>query len=252
MRSRRMLQDAESELEERRAELRALETKIRRRLGNYVDRLAELEEEITRFSESLSRKISPMDVNSGYLPVEEQYRLRWETAPAPDMVRREVKSTGEYFDFTDEKQVKRLYRLLARQYHPDLARDSSEIEYRTRKMTDLNKAYASRSLLELASLASESDLSLEQDASVVGPLDDIRAALNRELAQIQASRMRVESELKDLQNSPILALSLESKLAQRSGRDLLGEVILNLKQKIVVKQRERDQLKHRLENINNK
>jgi hypothetical protein len=118
-------------------------------------------------------------------------------------------------------------------------------------MTALNKAYESGSLIEMASLASDSGIGSETDDGLNGPLDDIRTALDREMAHVQQNIIRLDSEIRDLQNSPILALSLESKLAERSGRDLLGEVIQNLKKRNVAKQRERDQLKRQLEQLDN-
>jgi len=241
------LSTAEVELEQRNAEIRLLERRIRIRLGRLVDSLVAIEEEIKVYEEELARRQSPMDVHSGYLPVEEQYRRIWETTPEPDADDLQTGSTGTHFDLTDEKQVKRLYRQLARRYHPDLAQDRDEIQYRTKKMAALNEAYASRSLTELAALASETQpRSMERTDHNRTTVEMIKA-LEKELAQVRRRTLLIQNEIQNLHNSSVVGLSLETKLAQQAGRDLLGEMAKNLKSTIKIKQTERDRLKARLE-----
>jgi hypothetical protein len=238
---------AEIELEQRNAEIRLLERRIRIRLGRLVDSLVALEEEIKVYEEELARRQSPMDVNSGYLPVEEQYRRIWETTPEPDADDLQTGSTGTHFDLTDEKQVKRLYRQLARRYHPDLAQDRDEIQYRTKKMAALNEAYASRSLTELAALASETQPGSMERTDHNRTTVEMIKALEKELAQVRRRTLLIQNEIQNLHNSSVVGLSLETKLAQQAGRDLLGEMAKNLKSTIKIKQTERDRLKARLE-----
>jgi DnaJ-class molecular chaperone len=47
-----------------------------------------------------------------------------------------------------EAKIKKLYRQLARSFHPDLASDDADRAYRTDKMTAVNDAYAARSMAE--------------------------------------------------------------------------------------------------------
>jgi len=241
------LSTAEVELEQRKAEIRLLERRIRFRLGRVVDTLVTLEEEIKVYEEELARRQSPMDVNSGYLPVEEQYRRTWETTPEPAADNLQTGSTAIHFDLTDEKQVKRLYRQLARRYHPDLAQDRDEIQYRTKKMAALNEAYASRSLTELAALASEAEPDSMDQAHLNKTTAGMIEALEKELAQVRRRTLLIQNEIQNLHNTPVVRLSLETKLAQLAGRDLLGEMANNLKYTIKIKQTERDRLKSRLQ-----
>ena len=238
---------AETELDRRKAEIRLLERRIRIRLGRLVDSLAELEEQIKGYEEELARRQSPMDVNSGYLPVEEQYRRVWETTSSPAADQLQTGSTGTHFDLTDKQQVKHLYRQLARRYHPDLAQDSSEIHFRTKKMAALNEAYASRSLTELAALASEAEPDSRDQTDRDKTAAEMIEALEKELGQVRRRTLIIQNEIQNLHNSPVVGLSLETKLAQRSGRDLLGEMAKNLRYTVTVKQTERDRLRARLD-----
>lgn len=240
---------AESELEKRRTEIRLLEQRIRLRLGKFVDQLAQLEVEINKYHNELARLLSPMDADSGYLPVEEQYRRVWEPTGDEAPKRDKTEEAATHFDLSDEKQVKRLYRQLARRYHPDLAEDSSELSYRTNKMAALNEAYAARRLTEMAALASESGLDFDGTGDSDQTLGDMASALEKQLSQIRQRQYEVQIEIQNLNINPVIQLSLESKLAQRSGRDLLGEMIIDLRHKIRTRERERDRLKSRLESI---
>jgi hypothetical protein len=243
------LSAAEVELEQQNAEIRLLERRIRIRLGKVVDSLVALEEEINAYEEELARRQSPMDVNAGYLPVEEQYRRIWETTPERAADNMQPESRGTHFDLTDDKQVKRLYRQLARHYHPDLAQDRDEIQYRTKKMAALNEAYSSRSLTELAALASEAQPGSSERTAHNRTTAEMIEALEKELAQVRRRTLLIQNEIQNLHNSPVVRLSLETKLAQLAGRDLLGEMAKNLKYKTRIKQTERDRLKDRLEQI---
>ncbi len=245
---------AERELEKQQAEIRLLEQRIRLRLGKFVDNLARLEEEIIDYRDEIARRLSPMDTDSGYLPVEEQYRRVWESAgdevPVNDFPVQDVpENKATHFDLTDEKQVKRLYRQLARRYHPDLAEDSDDINYRTKKMAALNEAYAARRLDEMAALASETNLDFGGPEDTDQALGDMSSALEKKLTQIRERHYAVQVELQNLNINPVIQLSLESKLAQRSGRDLLGEMILDLRYNIRTREQERDRLRYRLNNI---
>ncbi len=248
--AQKSLSVAQAELDQRNAEIRLLERRIRIRLGRLVDSLAVLEEEIEGYEVELARRSSPMDINSGYLPVEEQYRRVWNTSSDPAVDKPQSESPAIHFDLTDEKQVKRLYRQLARRYHPDLAQDRNEIQYRTKKMAALNEAYASRSLTELAALASEAKPSSKDLSYRASTTAEMITALLKELAQVRRQTSLIQNEIQNLHNSPVIRLSLETKLAQQVGRDLLGEMAKNLRVTIAVKQRERDELRARFDQTN--
>lgn len=238
---------AKGELGQRQIEVRRLERRIRLRLGSLIDELASLEEELEHYNLEIARRRSPMDPNAGYLPVEEQYRRTWETPVTEPSEPIKPASSFQHFNHTDEKQLKKLYRQLARQYHPDLARDNLDREYRTEKMAALNEAYAARSLVEMAVLAKDQETRLDQAGSQTTA--QLAAALEQELAAARRQIFFIQNELANLHNSPVVQLSLQVKLDQHDGRDLLAEMAANLRQTIARKRADRDLLKSQFDRL---
>lgn len=233
---------AEAQLAQRQGEIRAIERRLRFRLGRSLDRLAELEEQIAQYEREIEQLRIPGAYEAGYLPVEEQYRRVWSRSSDDD-----IYAGAEPLDPADAKQIKRLYRRLARKYHPDLASDKTEQSYRTEKMAALNEAYAAGSLVEMIALSTE-----DEEATGDGPQQtSVEAArvLEKELARIQRKIALVNNEIENLHNNPVVQLSLDVKLARRRGRDLLEEMSIDLERRIVQAANKRDEVKARLDNM---
>jgi hypothetical protein len=234
---------AEAELESQIAEIRRLERRIQLRVGRLIERLARIEDEIDRYQTELLHYRSPdrEALESGYLPVEEQYRRTWEV-PRDDPV-----VGPEQVSSMDKKQFKRLYRQLARRFHPDLARDEGERDIRTERMAALNEAYESGSLIELVALANEPAEDSSGPGEITGAGTDIVKVLEKELNRLRRQTLLLQNEIENLHNLPIVQLSLEIKMASRHGRDLLAEIAADLKGQIARKTVERDDLKAQLD-----
>jgi hypothetical protein len=223
------------------ADITAIERKLEIRLGRLIARLANLDAQVENYKQQLQRLRNQGILGSHYLPVEEQFRRAWEVP---------VENAGDSPPQSlDERQIKRLYRKLARRFHPDLAHDSEEIGYRTEKMTALNDAYKARSLVELAALASEGqELAANIDASNKTESQMVQA-LENELKRIKRRLRQIENDLKNAHNNKIVQLSVKVKFAQRDGRDLLSELATDLKKKIRRRRAERDMLKAELDQM---
>ena len=233
---------AEAQLLKRQKEIRAIERRLRFRLGRSLDQLAELEEQIASDRQEIQQLRIPGAREAGYLPVEEQYRRAWHRSSDED-----IYAGAEPLNAADEKQFKRLYRRLARRYHPDLAADRSEQAYRTERMAALNEAYAAGSLAEMIAL-SDSDgviAGVEREHADV----ELAGVLEKELARIHRKTQLIKNEIDNLHNNPVVQLSLDIKLARRRGRDLLEEMSVDLAQRIVRATGKRDELKARLERM---
>ena len=235
---------AELHLAERQTEIRGIERRLRFRLGRSIDRLAELEEQLARYRQEIQQLRIPGALEAGYLPVEEQYRRAWSRSSEQD-----IYAGAEPLGQVDEQQLKRLYRRLARRYHPDLATDQSERQYRTDKMAALNEAYTAGSLVEMIALSEP-----QREAAGAGEdQDDTNAELARvleiELARLQRKSQLVKNETETLHNNPVVQLSLDIKLARRRGRDLLEEMSVDLEHRIVRAMAKRDELKARLDRM---
>jgi hypothetical protein len=233
---------AQAQLSRRQKEIRAIERRLRFRLGTSLDRLAELEGEIAQYRQEIQQLRIPGAYEAGYLPVEEQYRRAWRRSSETELY-----AGADPIDPADEQQLKRLYRRLARKYHPDLSTDQQEQQLRTKKMAALNEAYAAGSLIELIALSGAG----EEVAGADSTQTDLELAgvLEKELARIQRKILLIKNESDNLHNNPVVQLSLDIKLARRRGRDLLEEMSNDLERRIIWATDKRDELKARLDRM---
>jgi len=219
--------ELESDLVESQESLAAFEREFEARVGIYARRLTELRAQVESAHRAAFRRMWESRPHAPpYVDVAEQFRRAWQHTPTGEPPRPPRDVPAEV-----EAQIKILYRDLARRYHPDLAPDEAEREWRTPRMAAVNVAYAARDLTTLQALAMAQD-----DVSLPAPRFDTRAALiaslQRESARLEELIARLEKELDSLTNSPALQLQLDAKLARRAGRDLLGEIAGEIQREI--------------------
>lgn len=141
-----------------------------------------------------------------YVPVEEQFRRAWqtpsrETGPAvPSPFAGAVSS-----EMPANSNLKRLYRELARHYHPDLTTDAAERERRNHLMADINAAYSNGDIDALRALAAQ-----PQATSAAEPL--------------AAIQLRHLQQINELLNGDMMWIKIQVALAKREGRDYLREM----------------------------
>jgi chromosome segregation ATPase len=231
--------EAEARLADELAAVNAFELEFEARVGHLWDKLDALETEIERYQDRIQI------MRQGYLSAERQFRRAWQSPPrsAPTPPPQPLKPA-------DEAHIKRLYRQLARRFHPDLAAGDADRARRTEKMTAINDAYAARSLAELEALAREPDEVIYSGRPRPGQTEaQLVQALQQELDRCQRRLRQIESELRQLHQRPSVQLSLELKLAHRQGRDVLAEMAADLERKIARKTVERDMLKAQFDQL---
>jgi chromosome segregation ATPase len=239
--------EAEARRTDQLAEVNAFEFEFEARVGHLWDKLDELQTEIERYNDRIHL------LRKGYLPAERQYQRAWQAPP-----RSAPRPPSQPPSPADEASIKRLYRQLARRFHPDLAADDAERAWRTEKMTAVNAAYAARSQVELEALGREPEPFIQ--IGRIRPLADrpgqagrteaqLIQALQNELGRCQRRLREIESELRSLHQRPSVQLSLEVKLARRQGRDVLGEMAADLERKLARKTVERDMLKAQFDQL---
>jgi predicted nucleic acid-binding Zn-ribbon protein len=237
--------EAEAQLADRLAEVHAFEARFESSVGHLIDRLAAVEAELSEYLRRIQALRDEQLFGAGYQSVEEQYRRAWHVPPdsAP-------KPPAQPLPSASEAQFKKLYRQLARRFHPDLANNESERAYRTEKMQAVNDAYAARSMIELAALAKEAGNDASSGSVQRGRTDEeMITALAEELARCQRRQREIEEELRNLHNRQSVELSLEVKLARRQGRDLMAEMVTDLERKIGRKTAERDMIKAQFDSL---
>lgn len=122
---------------------------------------------------------------------------------------------------TDE--LRKRYRELAKQAHPDLAPEPEERQRREAVMIQANAAYAEGDADTLAYL-----LSQWEARQVPAESDDIEAALERLMRQIAQAAARLEAPARahsEAEESEIAKLYRRAQLAERQGRDLLDRLV---------------------------
>ena len=127
--------------------------------------------------------------------------------------------------------AKRLFRMLARQIHPDLAGDPAERERRTNLMVQANDAYERGDVPALQRLLDSWERSPD---SVVG--HGTRAELERVLRRIIQARERlaeIDGETAGLEASAMGWLRLRVRKAAAEGWDLLSHMARELDRQIV-------------------
>ncbi|MBC8444723.1 MAG: hypothetical protein H8D77_01220 [Chloroflexi bacterium] len=233
------LVEREAELVDLRVEWSAFRLEYDIQVGRLIEQAGEIEARIARCRQRIDevRHWGPGGLprnrrGETYVPVREQYRRAWEVPEGPEpspFVSRVGPAT--------ETHLKTLYRQLSRRFHPDLTQNPAERAWRTERMAAVNAAYAARDLSGLEALAAGSD---RVPVGAGGTVEQRLAALRQKRQQMQRRLREVEREIRDLNNSQMMEISLRAKLARRQGRDLLRELAIEVKKELVRRQTELD------------
>jgi len=127
-------------------------------------------------------------------------------------------------------EAKRLFRLLARRIHPDLARDPAERERRTNLMVAANNAYEQGDVETLRHLLDEWDSSPD---SVAGssPASELERLI-RHVSRVRARLQGLDKRFADLDSSAMGWLRRRVDKAASEGWDLLSHMVKELDRQI--------------------
>jgi hypothetical protein len=240
------LEQAEQELSSRMAQIYNFEGQVNARLGDLYDQLEDLEKEVAGYLKIVERHRNKRIYGEDHPFDEPDYWRNWESQPLDS-----PESPLEGFDEGQDDLIKELYRQLARLYHPDLAEDEADLDYRKEKMRTVNQAYQAQSLGELKYLALEAKIptrSKRQPISKTKKQSETQR-LQGELNRCQRRMREIKDETDRMHLHPSVQLSLDVTFARREGRDLLAEMARDLQQKVARKVVERDYLKAQLAHL---
>ncbi|MCB9421274.1 MAG: hypothetical protein H6667_15840 [Ardenticatenaceae bacterium] len=239
--------DAETELADQMADIRAFEAEFEARVGVLMTQLANLEAEVNDYLDRIKQRRNESIFGSQYRSADEQYRRTWQQPPQPATPPPLPPPSAD-----EQAQLKKLYRKLARRFHPDLAVNEADRLYRTERMSGINDAYAARSLTELLVFAAEMETARAEPAEAQpGQTEsDMVQALEKEIRRCQRRIREIDLEMQNVHNHSSVELALERKMAQRNGRDLLAEIVADLERKIARKTVERDMIKSQFDELN--
>ena len=247
-----LLVAAEVELSERLAAISAFEFRVRSRLEPLTRRMDQLDEEILELREQL-RQLQEDMYDADDFRIEGLYRF-WRSsaeagAAASGTYRYRKAPTSpppQKLSADDTAELKRLYRQLARRFHPDFALDDEDRAYRTDIMMAINVAYAMGDLLRLEELALEPD-----SRPQIFTDQDMADALLKELYRCQRRIEEIGLELSGLEEHPSAELMRRAGEIAEEGRDLLDELASELRERIAGKMIRRDVLQEEIKSFSN-
>ena len=211
----------ELDLETLRGELAAFEQLYIRVVGVRYAELDRLEAEI---AELLARQ-QPTDKAAAQRAKEARTRAEVTAEAAQRLC---AERTLPPFQPSDE--LKRLYREVAKQVHPDLAEDETERERRHKLMAEANEAYRSGDIDKLRAILREWQCSPEavKDKGIGGDL--VRVIRRISLAQDRFEAIDVE--IRQVMETDLYQLWEAAESAREEGRDLLQEMAADLDREV--------------------
>lgn len=241
---RPQLVEREAELADKLAAINSFEYQIRVRLGGLLNKLEDLDKEIQAIRKKLLWLGDNWDAQEEDLwkmgdsaTAEGEYRYR----AKPEEQRERELSKDE------AAELKKLYRDLARRFHPDMAVDEADREYRTQLMMAINAAYAAGDLAKLQEIAAEPDSMSNADLSSNEQLQ--AEALQRELARIHRRLREIEDEMARLEKTNTSRMMRQATVLESEGDDFFAEKEDELKDQISFKKVERDSLQTQLDSF---
>lgn len=232
------LAQTKEELSQRELELATLQAEIATFNAHYLrvlgSRFAELDTIEAEIAEVLARS-RPQDAAAQVTAD----RAR-EQATTSRHEAESVAQTPDRAKFAPSQELKELYRGIARRAHPDYATDEESRNRRTRFMAEVNAAYADCDLVRLRALLSQWETS--PDALREGDSASRLARTQRAIKQIGERVLSILLQTERLRQTEIYRLMLRFDEAERSGRDLLVEMGLDLDQKITMSRARREAL----------
>jgi len=227
-------------------EIYELEREIDDFRRRYEQRVGFAEKRVEAAREVLQQlqQINAYQVN--FQSVEEQFQQRWgkmrsaarleeiDDAFSSNSPTRPNRVPEIPEDIVEEVNFKRLYRGLARKFHPDFAADAADREHRTRLMSFINDAYA-RGDIETLLLIQRGEMTPEVIAQISYPPAPDKALLILELQRLRNSKIELAQQIEilkakraDLVNSEWMQMKLDEKLLRVKGRDFFAEVLGNI------------------------
>jgi hypothetical protein len=141
--------------------------------------------------------------------------------------------------FNASREMKRLYREVAKRIHPDLTSDRDDRAKRQQLMAEANQAYEQGDEAQLTRIFNEYECSPEA-VQGEGPGAELIRVIRR-ISQARGRLAEIEAETQELLRSDLYQLKSRVDEAQKHGRDVLKEMVAKVDDQIM-------QARRRLEN----
>jgi hypothetical protein len=222
-----------AERELRSANLRAELGAFERRYLHFVgSRYAELDEWKAQIAEKIARE-QPGNERAQQAAREARARAGDTKSAAGEKAALEPRA------FESSPEMKRLYREVAKRIHPDLTSDRDDRAKRQQLMAEANQAYEQGDETRLSKILTEYECSPEAVKGEGAGAELVRVI--RRTSQVRSRLAEIEAETQELLRSDLYQLKSRVDEAEKSGRDVLKEMIAKVEEQIAL-------AKQRLEN----
>lgn len=219
-RRRKELAELESKLAERELELANLQSGLRAFEGRYLSVVGERYDELAKIEKEIA-KLQGLDVGD-----EEAGSL------ADDEV-----GCGQNRFHSDK--LKKLYREVARKFHPDLSSCPQERQHRHQLMVEINRAYETGAEDRLQELLDAGE-GLEK-IEISGAMSAEMILLVRRMAEAKQRLAQIESDVEEIAASEIYKLKLRVENFEAIGIDLFADLVSQVDRQI---KKARNRLEH--------
>ncbi len=213
--ARQLLLDAEAQLAQEQAAVNAFRMQCRLKLGDLIEETlalrAKREGYLTRLKlhQQEAETTLPPDAADPFNPEDENFAT--ETGHFDEIVLPELATPKQ-----EKEAAKRLYRELARRFHPDLAAGSAERAYMTAIMASINIAYERQDVSALNNLAGELDPTAVAELEAIDNLQ-IRK-LREQLLKIQRRQRKVQQQYRALRQDNVAKLWRKAQRLEAEGK----------------------------------
>ena len=224
--ARQLLLDAEAKLTQEQAAVNAFRMQCRLKLGDLIEETlalrAEHESCLTQLKlHQQELENEPFDAPDPFALDEDGFAA--ETGHFDEIVLPELATPKQ-----EKEAARRLYRELARRFHPDLAAGSAERAYMTAIMASVNIAYEQQDVTALHNLAGEIDPTAVAELETI---DNVHIRKLREkLLKIQRRQRKVQQQYLALRQDNVAKLWRKAQQLEAEGKSWWEAVKRDLQQ----------------------
>jgi len=222
----------EKELQKKRVELAELEVKLAQRELELVTLQGELNAFQNRYLQTLGKLFAELDAILAELAAVQAlkrpknhkawHKAEQARAKAEESARSANEAKDKSKSFKPSERLKKLYRDIAKHFHPDLAGEEKERAEYQRIMAEANQAYKNGDAKQLEKLFNRGKHSPEFVKGFGAGVDLVRVI--RKIAGIEERLNQITSEMAAIKDSSLFQLKTKYEAMLEKGIDLLTEM----------------------------
>lgn len=242
--AQQVLLDTEAQLGEKQATVNAFRMQCRLKIGDLVDRVLHLRVEkqlhLThlRLLQQAEELGIPYDEDDPFWQAQEQVEMDEDE----ETLLPHLPETPR-----DDAAAKRIYRQLARRFHPDLSASLVEQAYRTSMMAAINNAYSARDVQTLRDLVDELNPTELAELAAIETSQERR--MRERLLNLKRRRRKALKQLDELLKDSTTILCYKAQALEAEGRNWWDEIRVDLEREIRGREAEVAELKSQIETL---